>query len=134
MNTAPDAAQSVALIEHMLAPETQIATLRATNFFPVMPVDMPDDMPASVQAFAPAIATMTGAPDALPALLPMGLGDLGGQFSQIYTDTFEQIILAGRPVGETLDAQAEVLRALMIQANAPCWAPDAPSDGPCPVN
>jgi multiple sugar transport system substrate-binding protein len=27
-----------------------------------------------------------------------------------------------------------VLRALMIQANAPCWAPDEPSDGPCPVN
>ena len=134
MNTAPDTDQSMALVNYMLQPETQIATLRATNFFPVMPVDMPDDMPASVQAFAPAIATMTGAPDALPALLPMGLGDLGGQFSQIYTDTFEQIILGGRPVQETLDAQAEVLRALMIQANAPCWAPDDPSDGPCPVN
>ncbi len=134
MSTAPDAEQSMALVDYMLSPETQIATLRATNFFPVMPVEMPDDMPASVQAFAPAIATMTGASDALPALLPMGLGDLGGQFSQIYTDTFEQIILAGRPVEETLDEQAEVLRELMIEANAPCWAPDEPSDGPCPVN
>jgi multiple sugar transport system substrate-binding protein len=134
MNTAPDAAQSMALVDYMLQPETQIATLRATNFFPVMAVDLPDDMPASVRAFGPAIAAMTGAPDALPALLPMGLGDMGGQFSQIYTDTFEQIILGGRPVQETLDAQAEALRALMVQTGAPCWAPDEPSDGPCPVN
>lgn len=132
--TAPDPAQSMALVQYLLRPETQIATLRATNFFPVMPVEMPADMPASVRAFAPAIATMTGAADALPALLPMGLGSMGGQFSQIYTDTFEQIILAGRPVQETLDAQAEALRALMIEANAPCWAPDEPSDGPCPVH
>jgi multiple sugar transport system substrate-binding protein len=124
----------MALVDYMLKPETQIATLRATNFFPVKAVDLPDDMPASVRAFGPAIATMTGAADALPALLPMGLGDLGGQFSQIYTDTFEQIILAGRPVRATLDAQADVLRALMIQAGAPCWAPDEPSAGPCPVN
>ena len=77
---------------------------------------------------------MTGASDALPALLPMGLGDKGGQFSQIYTDTFEQIILAGRPVQDVLDTQAEALRALMVEAGAPCWAPDAASDGPCPVN
>jgi multiple sugar transport system substrate-binding protein len=134
MTTAPDSEQSMALVDYMLAPETQIATLRATNFFPVMPVDLPDDMPASVQAFGPAIAAMAGAPDALPALLPMGLGDMGGQFNQIYTDTFEQIVLGGRPIPETLRAQADVLRALMEETGAPCWAPDEPSEGPCPVN
>lgn len=134
MNTAPDPEQAMALVEYMLAPETQIATLRATNFFPVMAVDLPEDMPASVRAFGPAIASMTGASDALPALLPMGLGDRGGQFSQIYTDTFEQIILGGRPVQDVLDAQAEELRALMVETGAPCWAPDEPSDGPCPVH
>jgi multiple sugar transport system substrate-binding protein len=134
MNTAPDMAQSMDLVRYMLDPATQIATLRATNFFPVMPVDLPDDMPASVRAFGPAIAAMTGAADALPALLPMGLGDQGGAFNQIYTDTFEQIVLGGRPVQDALDAQAETLRALMVQTGAPCWAPDEPSDGPCPVN
>jgi multiple sugar transport system substrate-binding protein len=134
MQTAPDMEQAKALVNYMLSDETQIATLRATNFFPVKAVDLPDDMPASVRAFGPAIAAMTGADDALPALLPMGLGDKGGQFNQIYTDTFEQIVLGGRPVRATLDAQAEVLRALMVETGAPCWAPDEPSDGPCPVN
>jgi multiple sugar transport system substrate-binding protein len=134
MNTAPDKDQSMALVNYMLSPETQIATLRATNFFPVKAVELPDDMPASVKAFGPAIAAMTGAPDALPALLPMGLGDKGGQFNQVYTDTFEQIVLGGRPVQDALDAQAEALRAVIAETGAPCWAPDAPSDGPCPVN
>ncbi|MDP2061952.1 MAG: ABC transporter substrate-binding protein [Phaeovulum sp.] len=131
--TAPDKAQALALVAFMLKPETQIATLRATNFFPVIATDMPADMPPSVRASAAAIAAMTGAADALPALLPMGLGDKGGQFSQIYTDTFERIVLNGQPVRAVLDEEAAVLRALMIEANAPCWAPDAASDGPCPV-
>jgi multiple sugar transport system substrate-binding protein len=131
--TAPDKAQALALIAYMLKPETQIATLRATNFFPVIATEMPADMPPSVRASAAAIAAMTGAPDALPALLPMGLGDKGGQFSQIYTDTFERIVLNGQPVRAVLDDEAAILRALMVEANAPCWAPDAASDGPCPV-
>lgn len=133
-STAPDMDASKALAAYMLLPETQIATLRATNFFPVMEVDLPDDMPASVKASGPAIAAMTGAPDALPALLPMGLGDKGGQFNQVYIDTFERIILAGQDIRTVLDDQAETLRTLMTEANAPCWAPDKPSDGPCPVN
>jgi multiple sugar transport system substrate-binding protein len=131
--TAPDAEKAKALAAYMLKPETQIATLRATNFFPVVEVKLPDDMPASVKAFGPAIAAMTGADDALPALLPLGLKDLGGKFSQVYTDTFERIVLGGQDVRATLDEQAGVLRDIIEQAKAPCWAPDAPSAGPCPV-
>jgi multiple sugar transport system substrate-binding protein len=131
--TAPDMEKAKALAGYMLKPETQIATLRATNFFPVVEVKVPDDMPASVKAFAPAIAAMTGSEDALPALLPQGLGDLGGKFSQVYTDTFERIVLGGQDVRAALDEQAGVLRGILEQAKAPCWAPDAPSEGACPV-
>lgn len=132
--TAPDMDQAKALVAYMLKPETQIATLRATNFFPVINTQLPDDMPPAVKASGAAIAAMTGASDALPALLPMGLGDKGGQFNQVYVDTFERIILGGQDVRTVLDEQAEALRALMVEANAPCWAPDAASEGPCPVN
>lgn len=131
--TAPDAEKAKALAAYMLKPETQIATLRATNFFPVVEVTLPDDMPASVKAFQPAIAAMTGADDALPALLPMGLGELGGKLNQVYTDTFERVVLGGQDVRATLDEQAGVLRGIIEQAKAPCWAPDKPSEGPCPV-
>jgi len=132
--TAPDMATSLALVNYMLQPETQIATLRATNFFPVVEVALPDDMPPSVQAAGAAIAAMSGADDALPALLPVGLGPLGGQFNQIYADTFERIVLARQPIRAVLDDQAGALRRLMEEAGAPCWAPDAASEGACPVN
>ena len=132
--TAPDMAASKALVAYMLKPETQIATLRATNFFPVVPVDLPGDMPAAVRMSGAAIAAMSGAPDALPALLPVGLGALGGQFNQIYVDTFERIVLARQDIGMVLDQQATALRALLAEAGAPCWAPDAASEGACPVN
>lgn len=133
-STAPDMEASLAFISYLLEPETQIATLRATNFFPVIDVDLPDDMPASVQAAGAAISAMSGAEDALPALLPVGLGALGGQFNQIYSDAFERIVLARQPIRAVLDDQGEALRRLIDEAGAPCWAPDPVSEGACPVN
>lgn len=131
--TAPDMEASKALVAYMLKPETQIATLRATNFFPVVDVALPDDMPPAVRISGAAIAAMTGAADANPGLLPMGLGDAGGKFNQVYVDTFERIVLAGQDIQAVLDDQANALRAIMEETGAPCWAPDAASDGPCPV-
>lgn len=132
--TAPDQQVALDLTSYLLEPSTQIATLRATNFFPVVEVDLPAQMPPSVRASSAAIALQSGSPDANPGLLPVGLGELGGQFSQVYKDTFERIALGGQDIRTVLDDQAETLRSIMEEANAPCWAPDQPSDGPCPVN
>lgn len=131
--TAPDMEQAKALVAYMLQPETQIATLRATNFFPVIEIDLPDDMPDAVRLAGTAIAAMTSSADANPGLLPVGLGELGGKFNQVYVDTFERIILAEQDVRAVLDEQADTLRQLMEESGAPCWAPDPVSDGPCPV-
>jgi len=130
---APDMEASLRLVQYMMQPETQIATLLATNFYPTVEVTLPDDLPNSAKALGPAITAMTSADDALPALLPIGLGTLDGQFNRIYTDTFERIVLAGQPVRDVLNEQAQALRSLMEQAKAPCWLPDAPSEGACPV-
>jgi multiple sugar transport system substrate-binding protein len=131
--TAANMDEAKALVAYMLKPETQIATLKATNFFPVVDVKLPDDMPAAVKLSGAAIAKMSGSADANPGLLPMGLGELGGKFNQVYIDTFERIVLAGQPVRAVLDEQAAVLRKIMEDAKAPCWAPDKPSEGSCPV-
>ena len=131
---APDMESSMALVEYMMQPETQVATLLATNFFPVTDAPLPEDLPPAAQALGEAINAQTSGADALPALLPVGLGDLGGQFNQVYTDTFERIVLGNQPVRDVLDQQAATLRDLMVQADAPCWLPDEPSEGPCPVD
>ena len=131
--SAPDQEASKRLVAYMMQPETQLKTLRATNFFPVVPVEIPADMPNSVKIAGPVIAAQTTSPEANPGLLPVGLGELGGQFSKVYTDTFQRILLAGQPVRDVLDQQGQTLKGLIEQAKAPCWAPDAPSQGPCPV-
>ncbi|UWR09274.1 ABC transporter substrate-binding protein [Ruegeria sp. B32] len=131
--TAPDMEASKALVAYMMKPETQIATLRATNFFPVVAVDLPADLPPAVKAAGDAVAKMSGSADANPGLLPAGLGDKGGDFNRVYTDAFERIVLGGQDIRTVLDDQKGALEAIMQETGAPCWAPDAPSDGPCPV-
>ncbi|WP_424988650.1 ABC transporter substrate-binding protein [Microbulbifer sp. S227A] len=131
--TAPDMEASKALLAHMMKPETQIATLKATNFFPVVDVTLPDDLPPSVKAAGDAVARMSSAADANPGLLPAGLGSKGGDFNRVFVDTFERIVLAGQPVEAVLQDQKRRLEAIMSETGAPCWAPDAPSEGACPV-
>jgi len=130
---APDVAKAKELVKYMMQPEQQVATLVATNFFPTTDAPLPADLPKSAQALGPAVTAMTSASDALPSLLPVGLGDKGGQFNQVYIDTFERIVLGNQDVRQVLDQQAETLRNLMNETGAPCWVPDAPSEGPCPV-
>jgi len=131
--SAPDVAQAKELVKYMMQPEQQVATLLATSFFPVTDAALPADLPSSARALGPAITAMTSAPDALPALLPVGLADKAGQFNQVYIDTFERIVLGNQDVRQVLDQQADTLRNLMVQVNAPCWLPDLPSEGACPV-
>ena len=131
--SAPDQEASKRLVAYLLQPETQLKTLRATNFFPVVDVEIPKDMPEAARIAGPAIAAQAAAANANPGLLPVGLGDLGGQFNKVYIDTFQRILLANQDVRAVLDEQAEVLKGILAQAGAPCWAPDEPSEGPCPV-
>jgi multiple sugar transport system substrate-binding protein len=132
---APDMAKSKELVKYMMQPEQQVATLLATTFFPVTDAKLPDDLPAAARALGPAVAAQTSSPDALPALLPVGLGDKGGQFNQVYIDTFERIVLNNEDIKTVLDSEADTLRQLLVAAKAPCWLPDADSKGqPCPVD
>ena len=132
---APDVAKSKELVKYMMQPEQQVATLLATTFFPVTNAPLPADLPAAAKALGAAVTAQTSAPDALPALLPVGLGDKGGQFNQVYIDTFERIVLNNEDIKTVLDSEADTLRQLMVDAKAPCWLPDADSKGqPCPVD
>src|SRR6056300_1319545 len=131
--TAPDMDASKELVKHLMKPETQLATLKATNFFPVVDVNLPADLPPAVKAAGDAVAKMSSSADANPGLLPAGLGAKGGEFSKVYSDTFERIVLAGQDIRTVLNDQKGKLSAIMQETGAPCWAPDAPSEGACPV-
>ena len=112
---------------------TQLETLRATNFFPTVDVKVPANISVAARLTGDAVARQASSKDANPGLLPVGLGTLGGKFNQVYVDTFERIVLAKQPVRAVLDSQADALRKIMEEAKAPCWEPDRPSVGACPV-
>jgi multiple sugar transport system substrate-binding protein len=131
--TAPDRAASERLIAYLMQPPVQLKTLQATNFFPTLDVQIPANISVAARLTGEAVARQVAAKDANPGLLPVGLGSLGGKFNQVYVDAFERIVLARQPIKVVLDSQADALRKIMVEANAPCWEPDVPSKGACPV-
>jgi multiple sugar transport system substrate-binding protein len=133
--TAPNPEGAAELIAYLTRPEVQVSVLQAgIGFFPVVEVELPEDLPEGVRIAGDAIRQQEGAEDALASLLPVGLGGLGGEFNKVFLDTFTRIILRGENIRQVLDAEAENLRRVINEAGAPCWPPDEPSVGPCPVN
>jgi multiple sugar transport system substrate-binding protein len=130
---APDRAGAAALVEYLSRPETQVTTAREVGFFPVVKASLPDDLAPGVKLLADAVQKTQDASDALVALLPVGLADKGGEFNKVYRDTFQRIVLNGEAPRAVLDDEATVLKELMALVGAPCWAPDKPSQGACPV-
>jgi multiple sugar transport system substrate-binding protein len=130
---APNRAGAAALIEHLTKPATQVLTASEVGFFPVVNASLPADLPPAVKLLADGVAKTQEAKDAVAALLPVGLGSKGGELNKVYFDTFQRIVLRNEDVKTVLDAQAATMRAIMAETKAPCWAPDKPSNGPCPV-
>jgi multiple sugar transport system substrate-binding protein len=130
---APDRAGAAAVIAHLEQPEIQITTAVKTGFFPVVEAKLPPDLSPGIRLLADGIAKTQSAKDALVVLLPVGIGDKSNEFNKVFTDTFQRIVLRGEPVRATLDAEAAVMRDIMVTTKAPCWAPDQPSNGPCAV-
>jgi multiple sugar transport system substrate-binding protein len=130
---APNRAGAEQLIEYLTMPEQQISTLRENAFFPVVEAEVPQDLNPGTRLEAEAVALQSSAADALPSLLPVGLGAKGGEFNKVYRDTFQQIVLNNEPAEQVLEQQAATLQQIMNDTQAGCWAPDPPSEGPCQV-
>ncbi|SFB31207.1 multiple sugar transport system substrate-binding protein [Rhizobium sp. NFR07] len=130
---APDREGATAVIEHLATQDVQLQTASLVGFFPTLNVQLPEDLDPGVALLAGAVTATQSAPDAVISLLPVGLGDKGGEFNKVYMDAFQRIVLQNEPVADVLKAQGETMAKLMADTKAQCWAPDAKSDGACPV-
>ena len=127
----PDGA--VALIQYLLSPEAQATVLNQLGFFPVVAgVDM-TDLPAGVANEAEAVAAQSAAEDAMPALLPIGLGERGNELNEIFKAAANRILLDGEDIQTVLDAEAANIQAIFDDSGAPCWEPDPLGEGACAV-
>jgi multiple sugar transport system substrate-binding protein len=130
---APNAEGGKALIKYLLQPDTQAKTLTEVSFFPVVTADLPGELDPGTKAEQDAVAAMTGASDALPSILPVGLGDQGGAYNQVFRDAFQQIVLDGQDPAGVLATQKANLQAVLDGVKAACWQPDPKGDGTCQV-
>ena len=130
---APDVAEARALIGYLTKPETQLVTAREVGFFPVVAATLPPDLSPGLKMAVAAIERTGQSKESVAAMLPVGLGTKGGEFDKIFLDTFQRIVLRGEAPRAVLDRQGAALGRIMQAANAPCWAPDAPSVGACVV-
>lgn len=131
---SPDRTAAAKLIDHLTRPETQIITLNNVGFFPIVATENIDEIPVGLAALKRGVIRQSSAPDALPALLPAGLGEKGRDFNAVYNAAFSRIVMRGKEVVPVLDKNAKNLRAIMTETGAKCWPPDSPSTGACPVN
>ena len=79
-------------IDYLTSPDTQIATARDLGFFPVVKAELPRDLEPAVKLGAAAIEKMQSAKDALPVLLPIGLGEVCGERPQEELNLWEVAI------------------------------------------
>ncbi len=132
--TAPDPEAAKEVIKYLLQPETQGVTLAEVSFFPVATGEVPADVGPGVQAEAAAISGQSSAADALPALLPIGLGDQGGAYSDVFKDALSAIVVDGGDPAGVLAGLAPTLQGIFDSTGAPCWTPDEVVEGqPCVV-
>ncbi|MDJ0769692.1 MAG: ABC transporter substrate-binding protein [Ilumatobacter sp.] len=128
----PEAAEAV--IEYLTRPDTQAQVLSELAFFPVVGGVDTSALPAGVAIEAAAVDKLANSPDAIAALLPVGLGERGGEINDIFRAAFSRVVLDGEDIATVLNEEGDRLQALLNETGAPCWAPDPASDGPCVVN
>ena len=130
---ANDPEGGAALIDYLTRPETQGKILKELGFFPVVAGVDTTDLPPGIAIEAGAVAAQSSSADALPALLPVGLGERGDEINEIFRAAFDRIVLDGEDARAVLDEEGANLQALMDETGAPCWSPDPASEGPCQV-
>lgn len=131
--SAPNKAGARLLIRHLLSLSTQAKTVSTVGFFPVVAGRLSKRISAGLRAESNAIKILLKTGGNVESLLPIGLGAEGGNFNKVYRDTFSAIVLQNQSIPTVLSAQGATLASIMQKTGAPCWKPDKPSRGPCPV-
>jgi multiple sugar transport system substrate-binding protein len=131
--TAPNAAGARQLILWMDGISAQARTLSAVGFFPVNAGKLSEKLGLGLLKMNTAVRRTQRAKDALKSLLPIGLGAEGNNFSKVYVDTFNRIVVKGEDPRSVVNDEASQLQAILDKTGAPCWAPDPASTGPCKV-
>jgi len=131
---APNPDAAMAAIDYLSMPETQGKILKELGFYPVVGGVDTAGLPPGIAIELEAVNKQANAANALPALLPIGLGERGGEINQIFKNAHDRTVINGEDIAKVLTEEGANLQKLLNETGAPCWAPDPASTGPCQVN
>jgi multiple sugar transport system substrate-binding protein len=131
--TSPNPTGAMDFVKFLLSPATQGKIMSELGFYPVVGGVDTSNLPAGVAAQFAAVQMQGNAKNAVPSLLPVGLGARGGDLNGIFRNAFTRIVVEKQDIQTVLNEEGAALQKLMDETGAPCWAPDAASEGPCQV-
>jgi multiple sugar transport system substrate-binding protein len=121
------------LIEYLTEPAIQERTLDETGFFPVVSTEGLPGPPRYLAGLSSAVQKQTEDRISVPTLAPIGLGERGTDFNNLYMLTFSRIVLEGRDIAPVLEDNAARLQKLVDGAGVKCWLPDVSDARPCKI-
>jgi multiple sugar transport system substrate-binding protein len=135
LKTADNVEGAKELIKFYLSPETQGLTLeQGTGFFPVLASTVPAEISPGLEAELAAVQAQSASEDALPALLPIGLGDQGWPYNFAFQNAITWTMVQDFDPAQITQETGYKIQAALDRSGAPCWFPDPDSgDQPCQV-
>ncbi len=112
------------LIDYLTRAAIQERTLAETGFFPVLATADDAGLSPGLRELAKAVREQSGSPLAVPTLLPIGLGERGDAYNNLFMLTFSDIVLGGGDVASILNASAAKLQDILNESRAGFWLPD----------
>jgi len=131
--TAPDPTDAKTLIEFLDNISQQARTITEHGFFPVVAGKLSKKLDPGSLALAAAVKKQQSQKDALPSVLPIGLGGQSGAYAKVFTDSFTRMVMNKEDPMTVLKDEGNQLQALLNAAGAGCWQPDPKSTGVCQV-
>jgi multiple sugar transport system substrate-binding protein len=121
------------LIDYLTQSAIQDRTLIETGFFPVLSSQAGTSLPLYLRSLSAAVGNQAASRDAVPTLVPVGLGERADDYNKLFMMTFSQIVLEGRDASAVLNSNAVFLQSLIDEQNVKCWLPDVSEERPCKI-
>jgi multiple sugar transport system substrate-binding protein len=121
------------LMDYLTRPVIQNRTLSETGFFPVVASEAADGVPPYLHELSAAVDRQANSGNPVPTLVPIGLGERGDEYNNLFMLTFSEIVLEGRDMTKVLNANAGELQKVIDEENAKCWLPDVSEERPCKI-
>ena len=131
--TAPNPTDAKSLIEFLDNISQQARTITEHGFFPVVAGKLSKKLNPGSLELAAAVKKQQSQKDALPSVLPIGLGGQSGAYAKVFTDSFTRMVLNKEDPMSVLKDEGSQLQTLLTAAGAACWQPDPKSSGVCQV-